>query len=61
MARQRIQPDIRNVHVSRRDEGKLVWPFPSVNGERSEESKAILGKRVPKQKPTPETDEEALL
>jgi len=57
----RIQSDICDVHVPRCDEGKLVWPFPEVNGERTAESKAILGKRVPKQKPTPETDEEALL
>jgi hypothetical protein len=61
VAGQSIQPNIRNVHVPGRDEGKLIWPFPEVNGERTEESKAIMGKRVPKRKPTPETDEEALL
>jgi hypothetical protein len=62
MARQRIQPDICDVYVSGCDEGKLTsWPFPVVNGERLAQSQAILGKKLPKQKPTPETDEEALL
>ena len=62
MAGFRIQSDICDVYVPRRDESKLkFWPFPEVNGERTAESQAILGKRVPKQKPTPETDEEALL
>lgn len=61
MAGFRIQSDICDVHVPRRDEGKLVWPFPVINDERTVESKAILGKRIPKAKATPETDEEALL
>lgn len=60
----RVQSDIRNVDVPRCNKhtvGKLPWPFPVVDGVRTEDSVSLMKARHVKIKPYLDDIEEAPL